>query len=143
MGCSYDWTIGSGPTGTEAGADAATDTTLDSPTGGDSPAIDAPIDASSDEAGPPNCTVLASDLQQAHAQAILCTPQVGACETPVTDECNCTVYVGNGSSTATTNYRLALQNFETASCTPSCPGCGSPQPGLCITSDGGSTFCAQ
>ncbi|HEY8039832.1 MAG TPA: hypothetical protein VIF15_08575 [Polyangiaceae bacterium] len=147
--CSYDWATGSqgaadgGADGLppldasgDVGDDATADATLDADA---APGLDAPTDQG--EAAPPDCNTLETNVRGARAAAIVCTPGPSACMTTVADECGCATTVGDSQSVQAQSFKNAVAQFVQAHCPkpPLCTTCATPQPGLCVVSDAGST----
>ncbi|MGD0526358.1 MAG: hypothetical protein ABSE49_14500 [Polyangiaceae bacterium] len=155
-GCSYDWTPagaasdGGGLDAADAGIiDAARDATADIAPSAEA-AMDAPtaMDAADvvEAATLPACTASQEmTVAQDRAAALVCTGVTPSpCQTKVTDECGCPVYVATNNQAEAT-YVSAVKQLQ-MTCIPSCPGCGTaPSPGVCIISDagGGALSCYQ
>jgi hypothetical protein len=154
-GCSYDWTVPDGRVPDGGGLDAprdaadagAADATKDA-TADTSVSADAATDASTgvdaadvvEAATLPACTASQEmTVAQDRAAALVCTGVTPSpCETKVTDECGCPVYVATNNQAEAT-YVSAVKQLQ-MTCIPSCPGCGTaPSPGVCIISDAGGS----
>jgi hypothetical protein len=150
-GCSYDWTVPDGGASDGGGLDAAdaaaADATKDA-TADTAVSADAAMDASSgmdvadvvEAATLTACTTSEEmTVAQDRAAALVCTGVTPSpCETKVTDECGCPVYVATNNQAEAT-YVSAVKQLLTM-CIPSCPGCGTaPSPGVCILGDAGGS----
>lgn len=146
-GCSYDWSTpgaaaDSGAVDTSVPVDAQQEAGVDATSQADATA-DAPVDAidGAAESGP-SCSDLEAQVHAARAAAVQCQPTASACMTIVQDECTCDVVMGGDAQSTATKAFVAAVGQLVAKCSPitGCPGCGStPQKGLCIVSDAGST----
>lgn len=150
--CSYDWTVPDGGASDASGLDApldaaAADATKDA-TAETSVSADAAMDASTgadaadvvEAATLPACTASQEmTVAQDRAAALVCTGVTPSpCETKVTDECGCPVYVATNNQAEAT-YVSAVKQLQ-MTCVPSCPGCGTaPSPGVCIIGDAGGS----
>jgi hypothetical protein len=153
--CSYDWSVSaaSADGATEAsvteagGVDAWGEAGGDDGAPADAPAAEAALPADGD-AGPivPDaaaCAQLEANVQTTRGKAITCTPAVGACSASVSDECGCTVYVGNGTSSETMAYQKAVADFLTAGCrsTIACSDtCPAAQANACAVGDAAGSY---
>jgi hypothetical protein len=165
--CSYDWKVpapiaDASSESVAPPADAATeaDVAVIPEASPDVVTHDATPDAPEDTNRPP-CTASQEDtVQQARAAALACNANsVTPCPGTVTDECGCTVLVGEANTgTLVQDYIAAIAQLQAAECKPNCPGCPvlSTIPGcdagpsaciarLCLVADagGGSYACYQ
>jgi hypothetical protein len=144
-GCSYDWTV-SGTSPVDAGP-PVNDATV--PDANDSSVADAEGDVAAFDANPPSddgapsCASLLTAIGSAEVAAKTgCTVGV-PCMATIQDQCGCTFFLAQQSSTATQQLENALGAYESAACSGPCPTCdaGAPISVTCLESstDGGFT----
>jgi hypothetical protein len=136
--CSYDWSTGSPPSGSDAGdagfaGDAADSAPNDAEAdvGGDStPMPDAPADG-------PSCAQLHANVDSTRAAARHCTSQPNDCQAKLEDECMCTLFVAQSSSQATADYKAAIAALVASGCSLGCATCPTPPTqSFCTASSG-------
>ncbi|HVK70543.1 MAG TPA: hypothetical protein VM694_39085 [Polyangium sp.] len=117
--CVYDWEVGA-PVLADAGAGAGG-------AGG----------------GAADCAALQVDLDAARIAAKSCVLGAsGQCAEKVTDECGCNSYVKTGGSAEAQSFAAAIEAFQAAGCTPSCPGsCSVLVSGMCLLVGGQGPYC--
>jgi hypothetical protein len=146
--CSYDW-AGGGVSATSDGGPPKTDATAPIT---DASAADASYDAAIHEDGAtgdaagPSCADILSDIGAAKLAAQEdCSV---SCTSTIADQCGCTYFVADPSSTATSDLGSAVAAFKSAHCTASCGTCATPPTSVqCLAgtgSDGGiAAVCHQ
>jgi hypothetical protein len=136
--CSLDWTIGSDGGAEASTLDAPTDTGASPHDGGTSDVVD---DAGHEAAA--SCSSLRADVGAARAAAILCMSMPTDCESHVTDQCGCTVFVAQSSSSATADYLAAIEALKMSGCPLGCASCPKPMPveAECLVTEGLKTVC--
>jgi hypothetical protein len=152
-GCAYDWTVGHAAASdagadvdlVEAGAEGASEaSSADGAPADATPGADggASAEASAAEAAA-SCAQLEAEVRADRGPAVTCTPVVGACSASVSDECGCTVYVGDGTSSQTTTYKNAVSAFlgagcrSTIACADTCP---AAQANACAVADAAGSY---
>lgn len=120
--CVYDWEVGA-PVLADAGSGA----------GG----------AGGAGGGAADCGALQVDLDAARIAAKSCVLGAsGQCAEKVTDECGCSSYVKTGGSAEAQSFAAAIEVFQAAGCTPSCPGnCSVIVSGMCLLVGGQGPYC--
>jgi hypothetical protein len=143
-GCSYDWTVSAsspsdaGPP-TDATVPDASDASIPD-AAGDVGTVDAP--GPSDD-GATSCADLLTAIGSAEVAAKTgCTVGV-PCMATIKDQCGCTFFLAQQSSTGTQDLENALGAYQNAACTGVCPTCATPPSSVtCLESgsgDGGFT----
>lgn len=139
--CSYDWTVGASAVDAGGSADGGVDGAAPGPDAAQNDAngedVVAP-DAMGDGA-PVDCNALETKIQQDLPPALACTNGASnPCTTTVSNECGCTVVLGNGDLNAVTAYGDDVNEFTAAHCPRPvwCPSsCPTVQTGLCVVAD--------
>jgi hypothetical protein len=151
-GCSYDWASATSsadaahdapPIDATAfdGSDAApvdvvTESAVDASTNtGDADASPQDVDAA-------ECQQLLQKAKSDLTPALVCTPSVSACQAKTDDWCNCTIYLGDGTSPAYMTFAADVAAFVSAGCRSilNCAPCLDASAGVCIVSDAAGNY---